>query len=396
MANLQTTGFLQGFTDSVIGMTRLKLVKDAQDAQMSRDKELLDLRRKEFQGRQAKLQLERMEVLQGLQATQQAQLGRERTVQGIMAPQGPTREAAAAAQAMTPLQRMALESFRQGSQGSAGLIQQAFPREKAFTLGETQTRFAPSGEVLARGAALTAEGTAALPPQTQALVDAIAQNPPLLQSLSADTRGEILPHLTDRGLTFEDFQDPTVRQTRALERGKAQFEFDEAIRKSGGRLRPREIDEFAAKMRRDIRAEPAFRAFNDVQLGLKSVEEGAALNSAVGDLLIINGFAKIKDPGSVVREEEARTVEQAQGLLERLLNTGERFFKGARLRPEKRVEFLEASRNLAQRNAKPYRDTLRQIYQPRAERLGIPFEQLFVEPGIEGRTDLGNVIRADR
>ena len=62
-------------------------------------------------------------------------------------------------------------------------------------------------------------------------------------------------------------------------------------------------------------------------------------DSAVGDLSLIFGYMKMLDPGSVVREGEFATAQNAAGVPERVMNTYNRIVNGERLSGDQRKAF---------------------------------------------------------
>jgi hypothetical protein len=62
-------------------------------------------------------------------------------------------------------------------------------------------------------------------------------------------------------------------------------------------------------------------------------------DSAVGDLSLIFGYMKMLDPGSVVREGEFATAQNAAGVPERVMNTYNRIVSGERLNSDQRKAF---------------------------------------------------------
>ena len=63
---------------------------------------------------------------------------------------------------------------------------------------------------------------------------------------------------------------------------------------------------------------------------------------------LIFNFMKILDPGSVVREGEFATAQNATGVPSRILNTYNKIISGERLNPEQRADFVNQSRKLYQ------------------------------------------------
>jgi hypothetical protein len=62
-------------------------------------------------------------------------------------------------------------------------------------------------------------------------------------------------------------------------------------------------------------------------------------DSAVGDLSLIFGYMKMLDPGSVVREGEFATAQNAAGVPDRVMNVYNRIVSGERLNSDQRKAF---------------------------------------------------------
>ena len=92
-------------------------------------------------------------------------------------------------------------------------------------------------------------------------------------------------------------------------------------------------------------AESKFRReYSDQTKGYQEVKSAysrvlASEDSAVGDLSLIFGYMKMLDPGSVVREGEFATAQNAAGVPERIQNIYNRVVSGQRLSPSQRSSF---------------------------------------------------------
>ena len=69
-------------------------------------------------------------------------------------------------------------------------------------------------------------------------------------------------------------------------------------------------------------------------------------DSAVGDLSLIFGYMKMLDPGSVVREGEFATAQNAAGVPERIINIYNKLITGERLNASQRNSFKGQAKNL--------------------------------------------------
>jgi hypothetical protein len=72
----------------------------------------------------------------------------------------------------------------------------------------------------------------------------------------------------------------------------------------------------------------------------------SADDNAVGDLSLIFGYMKMLDPGSVVREGEFATAQNAAGVPERVLNLYNKVASGERLSPSQRAAFKNQAERL--------------------------------------------------
>jgi hypothetical protein len=107
------------------------------------------------------------------------------------------------------------------------------------------------------------------------------------------------------------------------------------------------------------------KPFREIRDAFARVEESSKAESAAGDLALIFNFMKMLDPGSVVRESEFRTAEDAKAWLTRSEETGIVIpssiktaiqkaapgEKGAFLLPQQRNDFVGRSKDLMKRQS---------------------------------------------
>lgn len=142
-------------------------------------------------------------------------------------------------------------------------------------------------------------------------------------------------------------------------------------------------------IRQGILREPSFRDLAGARQGFNTIEAGFRAQNNFGDLAMINGLARMLDPGSVVRPAEFATVQAARGLLEQMRGAFARVFRGEQLTTQERIQI----RTLAQRILGNYiSEVVKQVgpvFRPLAEEARIPFRELFVDPRITAniRTD---------
>lgn len=142
-----------------------------------------------------------------------------------------------------------------------------------------------------------------------------------------------------------DLTKSQIEQAKAARRAQ-----DAAAAKSGAEAaRARaEADQMAAgiiPVEKRPEAEGKFRKeYSDQTKGYQEVKSAygrvlASEDNAVGDLSLIFGYMKMLDPGSVVREGEFATAQNAAGVPERIQNVYNKVISGERLSPSQRQSF---------------------------------------------------------
>lgn len=142
-----------------------------------------------------------------------------------------------------------------------------------------------------------------------------------------------------------------------------------------GLLPPDKAMEAEAKLRREYSDQT--KGFQEVREAYRRVK--SSNNDAVGDLSLIFGYMKMLDPGSVVREGEFATAQNAAGVPERVQNIYNRAISGERLTPGQRKAFIGQAEKLfgsAQQQEKTVRTGLERI----ASGYGIKRENIFYDP----------------
>ena len=133
-----------------------------------------------------------------------------------------------------------------------------------------------------------------------------------------------------------------------------------------------------APLEKDFRKE-----YSDQTKGYQDVKEAysrvlASGDTAVGDLSLIFGYMKMLDPGSVVREGEFATAQNAAGVPERIMNIYNKIISGERLSESQRKAFKGQAKTLfsqAQNREKTVRTGISRM----AERYGLDTQNIFYE-----------------
>jgi len=132
-------------------------------------------------------------------------------------------------------------------------------------------------------------------------------------------------------------------------------------------------------------AESKFRKeYSDQTKGYQEVKSAygrllASEDSAVGDLSLIFGYMKMLDPGSVVREGEFATAQNAAGVPERVLNLYNRVASGERLNSSQRQSF-KGQANKLYKTAATQEEAVRNGIGRIATGYGLKTENIFYTP----------------
>jgi hypothetical protein len=132
-------------------------------------------------------------------------------------------------------------------------------------------------------------------------------------------------------------------------------------------------------------AETKFRTeYNNQTKGFQEVKSAysrvlASEDSAVGDLSLIFGYMKMLDPGSVVREGEFATAQNAAGVPERITNIYNKVVSGERLSKSQRDSFKGQAGKLY-KSAGEQETTVRQGIERIAKGYGLNTQNIFYTP----------------
>jgi hypothetical protein len=184
------------------------------------------------------------------------------------------------------------------------------------------------------------------------------------------------------GLDLTRAQIDQARSAQAASRAAAAASGAEAKRKNA------EADQLAAgviPVDKRPEQETKFRKeYTDLTKGYQEVKSayGRVLSSqdnAVGDLSLIFGYMKMLDPGSVVREGEFATAQNAAGVPERVQNVYNRVLSGTRLSEGQRKAFKGQAEGLF-KQAGQQEATVRTGLERIAKGYGLNTANIFLEP----------------
>lgn len=148
----------------------------------------------------------------------------------------------------------------------------------------------------------------------------------------------------------------------------------EANQISAGIIPAEKRPEAEAKFRKEYSDQT--KGYQDVKAAYGRVK--ASEDSAVGDLSLIFGYMKMLDPGSVVREGEFATAQNAAGVPERIMNIYNKVASGERLNAGQRKAFKGQAEKLFQTAAEQEK-TVRQGIERISKGYGLKTENIFYE-----------------
>ena len=142
----------------------------------------------------------------------------------------------------------------------------------------------------------------------------------------------------------------------------------------------RRSGEQRVKLRQAIRGEGTVKLLQTAQQAFNIIQGGVQSDNNIGDLAIISGFARLLDPGSVVRPAEFETVQGARGLRDRIESIVPQLARGDRLLPRERQNFIQTARRIMQKYIDLVNKEVVPIWQPIAEGEGLQIRDLIIVP----------------
>lgn len=111
----------------------------------------------------------------------------------------------------------------------------------------------------------------------------------------------------------------------------------------------------AADLRKEFNQRPEVKDYREVATSYRTIQDlGSKPPTAAGDLSMIFAYMKMLDPGSVVREGEFATAQNAAGIPDQLKNLYNRALNGQRLNPKQRADFTNQAKSLHDTRLKRY------------------------------------------
>lgn len=143
-----------------------------------------------------------------------------------------------------------------------------------------------------------------------------------------------------------------------------------------GVIPPEKRPEIELKLRQEYNKQTG--SFQDVNAAFARIK--ASEDTAAGDIALIFNYMKMLDPGSVVREGEFATAQNAAGIPTQVMNIYNKALTGERLSPGQRKSFISQAGQLykaAGQQEKKVRSGLERI----SKGYGLNPDNIFYEPG---------------
>jgi len=115
---------------------------------------------------------------------------------------------------------------------------------------------------------------------------------------------------------------------------------------SKGQLTKSDLNKMIIDARKEFTGLKPVKDFADVSFAFSRVVRSADDPSPAGDLALIFNFMKVLDPGSVVREGEFATAQNAGGIDERIRSLYNQVVDGTRLTETQRADFVDRAARL--------------------------------------------------
>ena len=128
-----------------------------------------------------------------------------------------------------------------------------------------------------------------------------------------------------------------------------------------------------------FKAEPVYKAFDEMRSSYRQITTGLDAQTPAGDLTAATKFMKLLDPGSVVRESELFLAMQATGLVDKFSDYSNKIIKGTKLTEAQRQDFRNIANDLYNAAANAY-NTKRGEYLEFGRSQGIKGEILLGSP----------------
>ena len=151
-------------------------------------------------------------------------------------------------------------------------------------------------------------------------------------------------------------------------------------REAEGIRTPDQKDDFQLKLRTQITSESVYKDLEKIRAGFVTITEGAKRGDSIGDRALLKGAEKMTDKDSAVLPSEAQAQIDAMGLIRKFSNILNRHLKGEIFDDGIRLRFVEFANQIYGSYGERAKTVINKTYRPMAERAGVSFDELFIEP----------------
>lgn len=144
----------------------------------------------------------------------------------------------------------------------------------------------------------------------------------------------------------KDIAKGTIEGTTEVAKMERSAELEENKRQRAKIIAEGKDLKMASDLRKEFTARPDVKNFADVRSSYEKIKEVAKKPSAAGDISMIFSYMKMLDPGSVVREGEQASAQNAAGVPDRVRNLYNNLITGERLNPKQRKDFMDRAEDL--------------------------------------------------
>lgn len=275
----------------------------------------------------------------------------------------------------TPRQMAFQQSLNELGQGLGQAFQQKRDEEKQ----ETERQRALNQYAMEKSIQMHDKGFNASPEQIKAELSGEAEQARAYEA-QPGFEGPPRPGLFDRRTEeYMQKQDLAAQQRQKAEQDRElNRQYKQAQMGAMAQSQKAKKQESAIKgidsLRKEVSSLPATKETIQLDTSLRKIR--AADATPAGDISMIFNFMKMNDPGSVVREGEFATAQNAAGVPDRIRNQYNAMLSGTRLNPEQREDFKTQAFNLANAQLESYKTAIKP-YMTTAETRGLPQEQIF-------------------
>ena len=240
-----------------------------------------------------------------------------------------------------------------------------------FTLGQGQQRFDESGRPIASVAAAqpSPQGPSAFA-EKQAQINALSNIP--VEKRTPEQQAQLNDLL--------NVPEPKTKEETELLKSqiaKNRADANKILRESGGKPTAEQITTQGNTLRKEF--DSLSKNFRTIRDSHGRLIASASDPSAAGDLAVIFNFMKILDPGSVVRESEFATAENAASVPTAIRNMWNKALSGERLSIN-RGDFVNQANNLL-KSGQSTQNKLISRYSGLSKRFGVNPEDVITEVG---------------